>query len=215
MKLKTLLFVITLTTSTFVLAQLPPRSDTTSTPVPNAGHDYIHAPVETVNPANGSLSIRIGLPVPPSRGFTLPFSIAYDSNGVYFLDGISIGGASGVGWASTAGLLSQGGWSYTVPTMSVGKKTYTVEDEFFKTHTCGLLMNFVFQDANGGRHNMGLSYNQSTQMDVCGLSDFDVATSGQEGSLIATTSDAWSNSLVNAVKVSPSWIKLSSIHRSP
>ena len=43
-------------------------------------HDHIHAPVETVNPANGSVSVRIGVPVPPSRGFTLPFNFTDDSN---------------------------------------------------------------------------------------------------------------------------------------
>jgi hypothetical protein len=40
-------------------AQLPPNSSTTSTPVPGAGHDYLGGVNETVNPANGSVSIRI------------------------------------------------------------------------------------------------------------------------------------------------------------
>src|SRR5216684_798697 len=67
------------------LAQIPSTSDTTSTPVPGAGHDYIHAPVETVNPANGSISIRIPAIMPPGRGISLPFTFAYDSNGVAYL----------------------------------------------------------------------------------------------------------------------------------
>ena len=46
----------------------------TSTPIPGAGHDYIKMVSETVNPANGSVSLRIGVPVPPGRGLTLPFS---------------------------------------------------------------------------------------------------------------------------------------------
>jgi len=55
-----------------------------STPVPGAGHDYTHLLAETVNPANGTVSLRISLPVPKARGFTLPFSIAYDSDYIYF-----------------------------------------------------------------------------------------------------------------------------------
>src|SRR5580658_331629 len=43
-------------------------------PIPGAGHDYVHLLNETVNPATGSVSIRINLPVPPSRGLTVPFS---------------------------------------------------------------------------------------------------------------------------------------------
>ncbi len=41
-------------------------------PTPGVGHDYIQDNVETVNPANGSLSIRIGVPLPPSRGVNIP-----------------------------------------------------------------------------------------------------------------------------------------------
>jgi hypothetical protein len=37
-------------------AQITDVNDTTSTPIEGAGHDYIRALSETVNPANGSVS---------------------------------------------------------------------------------------------------------------------------------------------------------------
>jgi hypothetical protein len=63
-------------------AQIANVTDSTSTPVPGLGHDYIHMLAETVNPANGSVSLRIHVPLPPGRNLTLPFAFAYDSNGV-------------------------------------------------------------------------------------------------------------------------------------
>jgi hypothetical protein len=58
----------------------------TATPVPGAGHDYIHLLSETVDPSSGNVSVRITLPTPPGRGLTIPFSIAYDSGSVHRLD---------------------------------------------------------------------------------------------------------------------------------
>ena len=63
-------------------AQIPSVTDVTAPPTPGVGHDYIQDNVETVNPANGSLSIRIGVPLPPSRGVNIPFNFACDSGSV-------------------------------------------------------------------------------------------------------------------------------------
>jgi RHS repeat-associated protein len=54
------------------------------TPLPGSGHDYIKMLQETVNPANGSLSVRIEAPVPKQRGdVNYPYYIfGYDSSGV-------------------------------------------------------------------------------------------------------------------------------------
>ena len=43
-------------------------------PLLGVGHDYVTHPAETVNPANGLLSVSIPLPVAPSRGITLSVS---------------------------------------------------------------------------------------------------------------------------------------------
>src|SRR5579862_1109653 len=50
-----------------------------SPPMPGTGHDYLHGASETVNPANGSVSIRIPMPLPKGRGLNIPFGINYNS----------------------------------------------------------------------------------------------------------------------------------------
>src|SRR5271155_2824826 len=86
--------------------------DDTSTPIEGAGHNYIKMLSETVNPANGSLSIRIQDPTAKARGITLPFSFNYDSNGVNH-----IGGAFQPYPQSDLTSISQGGWPYELPLM--------------------------------------------------------------------------------------------------
>lgn len=98
------------------LAQIPPSSSTTSTPVPGAGHDYLGGPVETVNPVSGSVSIRVPVIMPPGRGITLPFTFAYDSNGVNYLSG---NGNVLAPWRTSNSIVSSAGWSNTAPTMSL------------------------------------------------------------------------------------------------
>lgn len=121
----------------------------------------IHALAETVNPANGSLSIRINIPLPSSRGFTMPFSIAYDSNGVYYLQGVC-NGCNGIDWGTAATMLASGGWSYTVPMLSVQSDVFSVPyttplgDE--ATFVCQGRDNYVMQEPTGERRNLGLAY---------------------------------------------------------
>src|ERR1700691_5365225 len=64
-------------------AQNVSLGDDVSRPIPGVGHDYVHGLSETVDPANGSLHVKIDLPVPKDRGFTLPFAITYDSGELY------------------------------------------------------------------------------------------------------------------------------------
>src|SRR5713226_1206773 len=58
--------------------------NTASTPVAGSGHDYMHMLNETVNPRDGSLSMRIHVNPPRGRLLSLPFAFAYDSNGAHF-----------------------------------------------------------------------------------------------------------------------------------
>ena len=85
--------------------QIQNVTDDTSTPIPGSGHDYIKMMSETVNPANGSVSIRIGVPVPPGRGLAIPFAFAYDSNGAEHL----VGSQRGTYWSSNQGALAENG----------------------------------------------------------------------------------------------------------
>jgi len=99
-------------------AQVATLDNTTVTPTPGVGHDYIQMLSEIVNPANGSVSLRIQLPVASGRGITLPFSIGYDSNSVHHLLPGNYPNYGTAYWASNTSYLAQGGWSYSVPTVS-------------------------------------------------------------------------------------------------
>jgi RHS repeat-associated protein len=193
--LSTLFVLIAICCSAICSAQIPSETDTTSTPVPYAGHDYIQGMSETVNPANGSLSIRIGVPLPPSRGLTLPFGFAYDSNGAYYLN--TCLHCYNFDWWTTTAMLSQGGWSYTVPMLSVSNDTFTVQtlspSGVPGTFVCYGRDNFVFQDASGSRRNLGLAYyNQNSNCQNNNLGGIAATfTNVEYGSLQATTTSTW------------------------
>jgi RHS repeat-associated protein len=132
-------------------------TNATSTPIPGAGHDYIKMLSETVNPANGSVSIRIQVPVPPGRGITLPFAFAYDSSGFLHPESFWV---LGVTFLSNTGYLAQGGWSFSIPVVS------SASDQRSKvaagkppqpTYTCPFSSDFVFHDPSGGLHALGLA----------------------------------------------------------
>jgi RHS repeat-associated protein len=176
-------------------AQIPNAGDTTSTPAPGM-HDYLGSPAETVNPANGSVSIRIPVPIPPGRGLTLPFSFAYDSNGAFFVAAGPTGGAPKYLTTTTSGPIvgSLGGWSYSYPLMSFSGGTFTIPGSLDHLITCHGSTNYVFQDPNGNRHNLGLSVSANVASpdgsDNCnqGLQGDGEFTSGTEGPILATTS---------------------------
>lgn len=176
------------------LAQMPPNSSVTATPIPGSGHDYLSGQVDTVNPASGSVSVRIPVIMPPSRGITLPFYFAYDSSGVNYLT-MAIG--SGTGFWNTIGP----GWSDSVPTTSKKFISWTtLIDGGPRKETCDALINFMFQDPHGNRHNLNLSnYSFNGKNDSCSLNTQDwppafdgtVATTGQEGSISGTIPAYW------------------------
>ena len=145
-------------------AQIPPTSSTTSTPVPGAGHDYLGGQVDTVNPATGSISIRIPVIMPPGRGITLPFAFAYDSNGVNYLGTTPVGNRA---WYTANSIVSTGGWSNTAPLVSVSILEWTVDPQQNVVHGapapalplkhCSAYVNYLFQDPVGNRHNLNLT----------------------------------------------------------
>src|SRR5882762_3992694 len=71
----------------------------TAVPVPGVGHDYLHDLDEIVNPANGSLSIRIEAPRPKERGLNYPFyAFIYDSTQQFTIQyNLATGGAYACG----------------------------------------------------------------------------------------------------------------------
>lgn len=141
--------------SSAAFAQIPNATDTTATPAPGA-HDYLHSPVETVNPANGSVSIRIPVRMPQGRQLTVPFSFAYDSNGAFYI-GEHPQGSAPFYLTTTTAIGSEGGWSYSYPVLSFGSGTWQIPGSLDNMITCHGSTNYVFQDPNGNRHNLGLS----------------------------------------------------------
>jgi len=174
-------------------AQIPPSTSTTSTPVPGAGHDYLGGLAETVNPANGSVSLRIPVVIPPGRGITLPFSFAYDSNGVNY---VSPNGGGILSWVTpTSSIVAQAGWSDSVPIVNVAELTWTATMDGGRHEACFAFVNYVFQDPIGNRHNLNLTnYKGNTQSDACTYdtshwpSGFggQIVTQGGEGPILAT-----------------------------
>src|SRR5437016_5242285 len=59
LRLAALAFLLMLSPLPARAQQTPGISDDTTVPVPGAGHDYIGALSETVNPSNGSVSFRL------------------------------------------------------------------------------------------------------------------------------------------------------------
>ena len=138
-----ILFLLTLVVPPSAQAQ----ANALATPIPGSGHDYIHMLNETVDPASGSVSLRMQVPVPPGRGLNLPFAFTYDSNEVHFMKGTGVPGYGG--WSTRGGYLASGGWSYSVPMFSNIIFTKTFDGG---KYTCTYLTSYVFQDPDGAQH---------------------------------------------------------------
>ena len=143
--------------------QLTAVTNSTSTPISGAGHDYIRLLSETVDPANGSVSLRLQAPVPPGRGLTIPFALAYDSNGVEFatsrtdLPYVSTWGSVQTPW-------STGGWSYSLPVLSY----LSLVTPLPQYHVvCQANTGFVFQDPSGGRHSLNIAHAITSDNSAC------------------------------------------------
>lgn len=146
--------IVTILSIATASGQIINVTNATATPVPGSGHDYIQMLSETVNPANGSVSVRIAIPVPPGRQLTLPFAIAYDSNGLLFFQALSNGSA---GWAWDNRAFASGGWHYTLPMLSdVHTERVTVRG--YIQYRCRYYTGYVFYDAKGVRHPLPLAY---------------------------------------------------------
>jgi hypothetical protein len=120
-------------------AQILAVGDDTSTPIEGIGHDYIKTLSETVNPANGSVSLRIQANPARARGITLPFSFNYDSNGVNHI----VGGFQPYPESNLSGV-SQGGWSYGLPLL----QSVTWSSTTPQGVTCSFTSGYTFQDSS-------------------------------------------------------------------
>jgi hypothetical protein len=135
-------------------SQITDVTNTTSTPIPGAGHDYIKALSETVSPSNGSVSLRIQVPTPPGRRLSLPFAFAYDSNGAHHMESTGKGATM---WLDNTAALAVGGWSYSLPMLS----NLAVDIPGGIGPDCFYYNDYVFQDETGGRHSLYVSLVES------------------------------------------------------
>src|SRR6266704_2170936 len=189
------------------LAQIPNATNTTATPAPGM-HDYLGSSAETVNPANGSVSIRVPVRMAQGRQFTLPFSFAYDSNGAFYVSQRPVGTQAGAPryMTTTTVIGSQGGWSYSYPVMSFFGASWQIPGNLDHMITCHGSMNYVFQDPNGNRHNLGLSVSPniaSPDGENCnqGIEGDGEFTVGGEGPILATTTIPSANNTVPSVTI--------------
>jgi RHS repeat-associated protein len=136
--------------ATTVRAQITNVADDTIPPIPGAGHDYIHMLSETVNPANGTVSLKITMPTPKGRGISLPFSLTYNSGAALHF----------AAWApDQAGFAEQvtpptGGWGTSLPYLSFGQTSYNFPygDGLpgSPAETCFFTTGYMFYDSSGG-----------------------------------------------------------------
>ena len=142
--------------------QFPNVTNNTATPTPGVGHDYLGMLNETVNPANGSLSVRISVPTPAGRGLSLPFAFEYDSNGVQNAEYQHGGTVATAGWVARNTFLHSAGWRYAVPTLSVYGKSSTCTYVNQQKATVNYWTDYTFQDPSGGRHALNVAFTDPT-----------------------------------------------------
>jgi RHS repeat-associated protein len=147
--------------ATTVRAQITNVTNDQASPTPGAGHNYIGALSEIVNPANGSLSIRLDVPMPGGRGIALPFHFSYNSSGVFQFQTINFkltakGGAD-------QGFMEHAGWGYSVPTFNSGIASIPSQNPVYPNESCPVNTEFVFTDEDGSRHALPLAIANQSQ----------------------------------------------------
>lgn len=148
-------------------AQLTNVTDTQSTPIEGAGHDYIKMLSETVNPSNGSLSLRIEVPMPKGRGISLPFAFTYNSNGILHLEPVENLPGYSEWWDDRCSAL--GGWGTTLPGLCSHYWSFQVTNPNnpSQQYWCFATSDYMFTDASGGRHALGIGTEYSSQSGLC------------------------------------------------
>ncbi len=153
------LTIVTVLTVFPLHGQITSLSNQTATPIPGAGHDYIHLLDETVNPGSGTVSLRITPPAPRGRNLSLPFSFGYDSGAAIH---VITGSAGQSFWTTNQGYLAQGGWSYGVPLANMTNTSYSSAGGSNPTnYSCYYTSGVMFREPTGGLHSLNLAVGDS------------------------------------------------------
>jgi YD repeat-containing protein len=151
-------------------AQIVNLDNNTVTPSFGAGHSYIQDAFETVNPASGSVSLRMKLPTPPGRGLNLPFSINYNSSTAvqllplgYTPDPTVDGDPNAIWSEQTSSIMGySAGWSYGLPEITASIFTANCPSNPGSTYEG--TANYFFTDSSGSSHPLNIS----SSNDQCG-----------------------------------------------
>jgi len=174
--------VLALSLAPSLVAQITNLDNTTMPPTPGVGHDYIKMLGETVNPASGSVSIRIDLPIPKGRGLEVPFALLYSSSGPQHVIGNPNGGGM---WGTDTGQSAGSGWSYSIPTMTAvqGIATSSISGPPPTTYSCYYYYSYVMRDWSGAAHPFTL---QSAQNPADGTTGCNLSTNKPSSNLSST-----------------------------
>lgn len=144
-------------------AQITSVTEDQAPPQPGVGHDYIKMLNETVNPATGSVSVRIGTPVPSGRDLTVPFSFGYDSNSAHHIVVNAITNVS-LAWADNESYLAFGGWSYGIPVLEFAyqQKRWVQSGSPPQTWACEYFTDYTMTGLDGRSHALYVSETQPT-----------------------------------------------------
>jgi hypothetical protein len=142
-------------------AQVPDPVMAAQAPTPDSCHNYIGLATETVNPAGGSVTFDLPLPLPLGRQLSLPFSIHYDSELMYYLSPYKNGGLTStfpdLNWVPLQSSLG----SMTLPFLSFQGEIQravcqaTGQGQTTTCYQCNWTTNFVFQGLNGVQYPLG------------------------------------------------------------
>jgi RHS repeat-associated protein len=123
-------------------------------PIPTVGHSYLGQKSdflkENVDPATGGVGVSVALPMPSSRGLTLPVSIQYSSQGIYQNTQST--------WSMEASPELGIGWTFSIPHLTIatgdlqyasGSNGETSSPMFFD---CPYLTGYLFTDSSGAAH---------------------------------------------------------------
>src|SRR3984885_11332984 len=148
--------------------QISDVTNVTSTPIPGVGHDYLHDMNEIVNPANGSVSIRIAAPTPHERGMNFPiYAYTYDSNGQFIMKMQATPVGCGNSNNGTYECTGADVWGPTLTTPSVwpsypgAVSAQSISLSYNNgpnngASTCTYTGNYIFIDLQGGRPPLGI-----------------------------------------------------------
>lgn len=150
--------------TSLALAQVVSPADIAQKPISGAGHDYIHMLEETVNPADGSVSLDIKVPMPAGRGISLPFSLTYNSAAIFHFYANQPGQAGFV----PSGPLFSYGWGTSLPFLGFTSSSIAIP---FYSGNCFFSTGYEFYDLIGRSHSLYLAADSPSPVQYQNCSD--------------------------------------------